>query len=117
MVYLDQMLGKGTFANVYRGAIFKDFSTHYAVKVVCRRNLQRYGDKGKKNLQNELLILQKIKHENIVHFEHFIQTQNNYYLIFEFCAGGDLQKFLKESGALDEYMAQTFAYQLGQALR
>jgi len=79
--------------------------------------LKRWGDKGKKNLENEVRILAKIKHPNIVRLEDFIQTSNNYYLVFEYCGGGDLQKFLKEKGPLSELTAQRFIHQLAQALR
>jgi len=52
-----------------------------------------------------------------VRLEDFIQTANNYYLVFEHCAGGDLQKYLREKGPLDELKAQRFMYQIAQALR
>ena len=80
------------------------------MKIVSKENLKKWGEKGEKNLHNELKILSKIKHRNIVHLEEFIQSSNNYYLIFEYCAGGDLQKYLKEKGPLDELTAQKFIF-------
>lgn len=91
--------------------------TELAVKVVSQENLKRWGDKGRRNLQRELHILSIIKHRNIVRLDDFIQTANNYYLIFEHCTGGDLQSYLKEKGALDEFEAQSIVYQLALALR
>ena len=63
------------------------------------------GDKGLHYLQNEVTILSKIHHRNIVKLEEVYQTAKNSYLIFEFCGGGDLQKFIKEKGALEELPA------------
>jgi len=73
--------------------------------MVSSEHLQKWGAKGKKNLEHELSILSKIKHQNIVRLEEFVQTSNNYYLIFEYCAGGDLREFLKSEGALPEIVA------------
>ena len=74
-------------------------------------------DKMSKYLENEINILNKIKHKNIVRLEDFIQTKSNFYLIFEFCEGGDLHKYIRESGPLDEITAQHFLYQIAQAMR
>jgi serine/threonine-protein kinase ULK/ATG1 len=104
-VFMDQLLGKGAFANVYMGVLEGSTKFKYAVKVVSRENLKKWGEKGKSNLESEITILSKISHRNIVKLEDFIQTGNNYYLIFEYCAGGDLQSYIKEFGPLDELTA------------
>jgi serine/threonine-protein kinase ULK/ATG1 len=80
--------------------------------MVSSEHLQKWGAKGKKNLEHELSILSKIKHRNIVRLEEFVQTANNYYLIFEYCAGGDLREYLRSAGAMNEFAAQRFLYQL-----
>lgn len=87
------------------------------MKVVSQENLKRWGEKGRRNLQRELHILSIIKHRNIVRLDDFIQTANNYYLVFEHCTGGDLQTYLREKGSLNEFAAQSIVYQLAQALR
>ena len=70
------------------------------------------GDKDKmlKYLENEISILSKCNHKNIVRLEEFIKTANNYYLVFEFCDGGDLHKYLKQHGPLGEVKAQAFFF-------
>lgn len=86
-------LGKGAFAEVYRGTIFNETSVQLAIKIVSRGIIQKFGgnfDKMRKYLENELNILKEINHKNIVQLKDFSQTINNFYLIFEFCDGGDL---------------------------
>lgn len=89
------MLGKGTFAQVFLGTLAGKQPTQaeYAIKVIKHETINKMGDngeKGRRNLQNECQILNMIKHRNIVKLEEFIQTANNYYLVFEYCSGGDL---------------------------
>ena len=98
LVHLDKQLGKGTFANVYRGAR-EDAPNdlNFAIKVIKKEVLAKYGAKGERNLQNEYKILQRVKHENIIRLEEpMIQTPSNYYLIFELCNCGDLQNYLSK---------------------
>jgi len=44
-------------------------------------------------------------HPNIVKLYDFIKTQNNNYLVIEYCGGGDLRGFLKEKKRLSEPVA------------
>lgn len=104
-IFLGQLLGKGTFANVYKGAVEGKPNQKVAVKMISKKNLEKFGEKGTNNLQNELSILSKIKHTNIVKLEDWSSSTSNYYFVFEFCSGGDLQGFIKNNGALDELSA------------
>ena len=72
LVYLDDFIGKGTFAQVYKGTHSSNKAQTLAVKIVSKENLRKWGEKGEKNLRNELKILSKIKHKNIVRFIEFI---------------------------------------------
>jgi serine/threonine protein kinase len=36
------------------------------------------------------------------------KTGSNYYLILEFCAGGDLGQFIKDNGPVPEQVAHTW---------
>ena len=108
-------LGKGSFAEVYLGARSdKPEALDYAIKVISKDTLKKYGAKGERNLQNEYKILLKMSHPNIIKLEEkMIQTERNFYLIFEYCSGGDLQKYLEKHAPLNEFTAQNIVYQLG----
>lgn len=104
---MSKQLGKGTFADVYRGSL-QDTPAQldYAIKVIKKETLRKYGAKGERNLQNENNILLMLQHQNIIKLEEpLISTENNHYLVFEFCQGGDLQKFLEKNAPLNEFQA------------
>ena len=51
---------------------------------------------------NEIAILSKINHPNIIKFIEMLRTANNYYLVYEFCNGGTLAEHIKGKGRLSE---------------
>ena len=51
----------------------------------------------KKYLDNEIKILKQLHHPHIVRFENLLASNSNYYLIMEYCNGGDL------TGCLQKY--------------
>jgi serine/threonine protein kinase len=59
-------------------------------------------EKRKKMIENEIVILQLLKHKNVIHLHSYSQTSNRYYLIFDTCNGGDLEMLQKARGKLTE---------------
>jgi serine/threonine protein kinase len=53
-------------------------------------------------IKNEIDILSKIDHPNVIKFKEILRTTNNFYLIYEFCNGGDLEHLLKKKKLLSE---------------
>ena len=51
---------------------------------------------------NEIAILSKINHPNIIKFIEMLRTANNYYLVYEFCNGGTLAEHIKGKTRLSE---------------
>ncbi len=47
------------------------------------------------NLRREVKISYELSHHTLVKCYTTMESKNNYYIVFEYCAGGDLQKFLK----------------------
>ena len=43
-------------------------------------------------VRQELAIHSALKHKNIVQVIDLVQTAHNYYIIMEFCSGGNLRK-------------------------
>jgi serine/threonine protein kinase len=64
---------------------------------------------------NEIAILSKINHINIIKFVEMLRTANNYYLVYEFCNGGTLSEHIKSKGKLTEPEAIKIFLQLRSA--
>lgn len=78
----------------------------YAIKQIANQTLtEKLGTKGQDTLKKEIDISKLLLHPNIVRLYDFIKTENNNYLVFEFCGGGDLRGFLKEKRRLSEPVA------------
>ena len=58
-----------------------------------------------KFLDQELQVLNRVRHRNIVDFIGYERSRNASYMIFELCKGGNLQDYLRMRGALNEFEA------------
>jgi serine/threonine protein kinase len=92
---LDKFLGKGAFGEVYL-TTKKGESKKFATKKLDREEMEKEQD-AMKYLRNEIVILQFLNHPNIVKFEEVKKTKKHFYIITEYCNGGDL------TGALEKY--------------
>ena len=91
-----------------------NIDTLYAVKVVDRKRLKTH---TKKLLEQEISILHEIRAPNVVSLMHVTQTKSNYYLVMEYCNGGDLESFIKARGGhLSEPEAKVLLLQVVQGL-
>ena len=92
---LEKCIGKGVFGQVYLTSK-KGSSTKFATKIINREEIEKTD--SMKYIKNELVILQYLNHPNIVKFQDVKKTKKNYYIIMEYCNGGELAK------ALEKYM-------------
>ncbi|PKS06563.1 hypothetical protein jhhlp_007311 [Lomentospora prolificans] len=105
------VIGKGAFAVVYQVTSKIDGSP-YAAKELDTRNFMKNGILDQK-VENEMKIMQRIKHSNIVQYiEHFDWDNRLLIIIMEFIAGGDLGKFINAHGPLPEITVKAMAEQL-----
>ncbi|KAL4485745.1 hypothetical protein ABPG72_011007 [Tetrahymena utriculariae] len=114
---LIKEIGQGSFARVYRGrtetnGVQEDFAIKMISKGYLREDNQELIDK-------EISILLKLRHKNIIRLVDFKKTNNNWYLIFEFCELGDLEQYMKErfNGKFPLSIALTFIQQLKSAFQ
>ena len=91
---LEKSLGKGAFGEVYLTKKKGD-NKYYATKKYDRDRIEN--SEAKKYLINEIEILKTLKHPNIVKFDDIKKTKNHYYIVMDYCNGGEL------SGALEKY--------------
>ena len=91
---LEKCIGSGAFGEVYLTMIKGDNSRKLATKKLERSKIE--GTEAMKYLKNEILILQKLNHTNIVKYESIKKTKKHFYLVMEFCNGGELSKALEK---------------------
>ena len=90
---LEKCLGKGNFGEVHLTRIEGD-NKLYATKIYERAKIENTD--AFKYLSNEINILNNLKHPNIVKFVQVKKTKNHYYIVMEYCNGGELEKALEK---------------------
>lgn len=108
---LTTKLGQGQFGVVYKGVLTNDPDKIFAIKSIEKSKL-----KGNSTLQRlfqtEMKVMSMIKHPNIMHLYEFMETQNNYYLVIDYCNNGDMEAHIKKLGKLSEEEAVYFLMQI-----
>ena len=90
---LEKCLGKGAFGEVYLTSKKGD-SKKYATKKLDREEIEQ--SESMKYLRNEIVLLQYLNHPNIVKFQEVKKSKKNFYIIMEYCNGGELSKALEK---------------------
>lgn len=82
----------------------------FAVKVIDQALIK---DKFKELIVNEIELMSEIQHQNVCRLYTATKTPSNYYLVMEFCNGGDLQEFVSlKGGYLKEPLARSILKQM-----
>jgi len=85
-----KLLGQGSFGSVYEAEhiIFKN---KVAMKIINKSD----NDVDEKEILNEIDILKKLSHPNIVKIFEFYITKAHYYIVTEYCKDGELFSYIK----------------------
>jgi serine/threonine-protein kinase len=92
------LVGKGTFARVYR-ASHQEADNVYAVKVL--RNQHSSDPLQRERFLQEAKMVMPLRHENIVPVYEVDEERNRPYMVMEFVEGQNLRDFLKVRGRFD----------------
>ena len=116
---IEKLLGEGSFGKVHLTRKEGD-SKKYATKELDREEID--SSEVKKYLINEIRILQSLNHPNIVKFVDIKKTKKHYYIMMEFCNGGELSKnlekyMMKNGTAFPEELVQHFMRQIIDAFK
>ena len=91
-VYNDKnILGKGSFSLVYLGESLKNNEKIAIKKIYINPKKKDFYD-----IKNEINILQKLNHPNIVLLKNKIILEKDLYIILEYCPLGDLNSFFNK---------------------
>lgn len=130
---LQQRLGSGSFATVYKGikvptsqpeAASEENSANptdpetVAIKAIARTS-EKLTKKVLQNLEIEISILRTYRHPNIVCMHNVQKTERHFYLVLEYCGGGDVQRLIRtrKSGRLSEKLTRRLMRDLASGLK
>ena len=107
---LVSKLGEGQFGIVYK-ATQQQTNEVYAVKTIAKSKINS-NPKLRRLFDTEMAVMSKIKHPNILHLYEYLETNNNYYLVIDYCNNGDLENHVKKNQCLGEQESVYFLMQI-----
>ena len=110
---IKETIGKGTFSTVKLGEHIKT-KQKVAIKILNKEKIKAKEDLVR--IKREIKILQMMDHPNIIKTYKIIENEKNYFIIMEYCQGGELFNYIVDKEKLDENEASMFFYQLINAL-
>lgn len=127
---LQQRLGSGSFATVYKGVKIpgatpaapegsdEEQPDTVAIKAIARIS-EKLTKKVLQNLEIEISILRTYRHPNIVCMHNVQKTERHFYLILEYCGGGDVQRLIRtrKSGRISERLTRRLMRDLSAGLK
>uniref|UniRef100_A0A669BBB0 Serine/threonine-protein kinase DCLK2 n=1 Tax=Oreochromis niloticus TaxID=8128 RepID=A0A669BBB0_ORENI len=109
---VGRMLGDGNFA-VVRECMEHSTGREYALKIINKGKCR-----GKEHMiQNEVAILRRVKHPNIVLLIEEFDTYNELYLVMELVKGGDLFDAITSANRYTERDASGMLHNLASAIK
>ena len=101
-------IGEGNFGKV-KLAKLKSTKEKFAIKILDKEKLKT---QTKSTLFNEIEIISRLDHKNIIHVEKILEDSKNYYIIMEYCEKGELFDYIVNKERLNPAEASLFFYQL-----
>ncbi|KAF2885613.1 hypothetical protein ILUMI_20555 [Ignelater luminosus] len=109
---LKDLLGTGAFSVVRLGESKEHPGQLYAIKIIDKKAL-----KGKEDsLENEIKVLRKLTHHNIVQLLETFEDKSKVYLVMELVTGGELFDRIVEKGSYTEKDASGLIRQVLEAV-
>ena len=107
------VIGEGAFS-VVKLVYNEKTSQYFACKIISKDKLST--DKRMLRFENEIRIQQQLNNPGIVKIFDLMKDANNYYIILEFCSGGELFQLIVDKGKLTEEEAKPILDQILKAL-
>ncbi|XP_016944139.1 calcium/calmodulin-dependent protein kinase type 1 isoform X2 [Drosophila suzukii] len=109
---LHGLLGTGAFSEVRLAESKETPGDHFAVKIIDKKAL-----KGKEeSLENEIRVLRRLTHPNIVQLLETYEDKSKVYLVMELVTGGELFDRIVEKGSYTEKDASHLIRQILEAV-
>ena len=111
------IVGKGAFGKVYQGVDKKNPEFKVAIKVL---NKHKMSSKDLAHVMDEVDLLKKVDHPNIVEYFETYDDKHYIYLVMELCTGGELfdshEAYLKQGKPYSERKAAEVIHKCLEAL-
>ena len=107
---IEKLLGEGGYGKVYL-VRHKKMNLLRAMKVI-----PIYSKNEKQKIDEEIELLKQLDHPNIVKLFEYFSDKDNYYLITEYCRGGDLFDLIRKKKHFSELSTAYIMYQIFHAL-
>ena len=107
-------LGSGTYGTVKKVCLIKNPSTIRAMKIISKENIMESVDSL--NFIDEITILKKLDHPNIMKIYECFVDKENFYIISDFCDQGDLLGKLEKLGKMNEIVVKFLMDQIFNAV-
>ncbi|KAK4279469.1 hypothetical protein QN277_011248 [Acacia crassicarpa] len=109
--HVIELVGEGSFGKVYKGR------RKHTGQTVAMKFIMKHGksEKDIHNLRQEIEILRKLKHENIIQMLDSFESPQEFCVVTEF-AQGELFEILEDDKCLPEEQVRAIAKQLVKAL-
>lgn len=111
-VYSTKPIGKGAYSKVYKG-FNTDTDELIAIKIIEKHNMN--ADLIQR-IYDEISLVSKLEHPHVARLRESLEDDNRFYMILEYCSGGDLSQLIKH-GKIDENDARRYMQQLVDALQ
>ncbi|OHT16963.1 CAMK family protein kinase [Tritrichomonas foetus] len=106
---LFRVIGEGSFSTVKLG--YHIFTQNpVAVKIILKTAFQNPNDL--QWLMQEVEVMRRLNHPGIVQLVDFIEDETAYYMVLEYCGGGELFDFIISRKRVEEPLAKKFFKQI-----
>ena len=108
-----EKLGEGSYGTVWKVKQRKTNLIRAMKKITKNTNSK---SETVNEIINEIELLKKLDHPNIVKIFEFFIEPDGYYLITEYCGGGELFDAIKKNGCFTEPVAANITYEIFNAI-
>ena len=112
---IQEIIGEGFVGTVRRATLLKDPEQVFAVKSISKKK-SRKSLEAESHIKQEIAIVKETDCPYIIQYFECYEDSDSYYLVLEYCEGGDLVKLIEQTRGLDETLAKKFFWQAATAV-
>lgn len=112
-IYYHPAIGSGKFSRVYFGYDSSN-NRDISVKKISKKSIAKA---TAQRIENEVELLRKVKHKNIISFVDVIKGISNIYIICDFANGGDFKSLINSHAPFNENESKHYMFQIKEAMK